>query len=277
MIPTNIDLRQFILQSFSDEELLTLCFDYFPDAYGDFGSGMSLNRKAINLIAHCDRRGRRDGLHAALERERPEMWRRSFGVLPVETDHPEVSTPTILTRNQRQVFISHATANADFALQLAVDLRAESWSVWIAPESILPGEKWAEAIDRGLETSGVFVVVLTPEAVASRWVRTETYAAIALEHKGQMRFLPLDVAESDTPALWSGYQYVNFRASYEVGLDGLLRWLDSTGPLINPPPKEDGSIILAPPHRSPIIEKSIKEEQWRQLQALAHEIAVLLE
>ena len=226
MTPTNADLRQFLLQTFSDEELETLVFDYFPEAAAEFGSGMSHNRKTIVLISHCDRRGRRDDLHAALERERPEAWREKFGALPAPK--PSFSEETrSLGRDPRQVFISHAAADADFAHRLKDDLAAEGWRAWIAPDSIGAGEKWVEAIDRGLETSGVFVVALTPEAVASRWVRTETNAAIALEHKGKIRFLPLDVAECDLPILWSGYQYVGFRRSYEAGLDELLRWLDS--------------------------------------------------
>ncbi len=35
----NAALRQFILQSFSDEELDTLCFDYFPEVVAEFGHG----------------------------------------------------------------------------------------------------------------------------------------------------------------------------------------------------------------------------------------------
>jgi len=73
----------------------------------------------------------------------------------------------------------------------------------------------------------VFLVVLTPAAVASRWVRTETNAAVALEHKDLMRFLPLDVVECDTPLLWRQYQHIPFRNSYKVGLETLLMKLDS--------------------------------------------------
>ncbi len=105
-------------------------------------------------------------------------------------------------------------------------LREDGWAVWIAPDSIQPGEKWVEAINRGLEESGVFVVVLTPDAVASRWVQTETNAAISLEHRDLMRFIPLDHKACDLPLLWGGYQYLPFRRSYEAGLLALLDRLD---------------------------------------------------
>src|SRR5690606_24332911 len=170
MSPTNPELRQFINQFFSDDELETLCFDYFPEALNEFGGGMSKNRKVIALIGHCERRGRLDDLRAAVARERATAWKRQFAT-DVAIQKPSFSEePRFLNeRDPRQIFLSHATADAEFAHTLAADLRAEGWRVWIAPESIKPGEKWVEAIDRGLETSEVFVVALTPDAVASRW------------------------------------------------------------------------------------------------------------
>lgn len=192
MTPTNPELRQFINQFFSDEELETLCFDYFPEAHNEFGGGMSKNRKVIVLIGHCERRGRLPDLHAAVARERTEPWNRMFTSQPVEPLRRDVPPPTT-ERDPRQIFLSHATADAKFAHTLADDLRAEGWRVWIAPESIRPGEKWVEAINRGLETSGVFVVVLTPAAVESTWVNTETDAAIEMQHERLITFIPLDL------------------------------------------------------------------------------------
>lgn len=231
MSPTNPQLRQFINQFFSDEELETLCFDYFPEASNDFGGGMSKNRKVIVLIGHCERRGRLEDLRAAVARERAEAWNRQFAAPPAG-EKPGFSEKTRfpIERDPRQIFLSHATADAAFARTLAGDLQAKGWRVWIAPDSIRPGEKWVEAIDRGLETSGVFVVVLTPAAVASRWVNTETDAAIEMQHEGVVTFIPLDVAECQPKRLWRQYQYIPFRGSYEIGLDALLRQLDGEEP-----------------------------------------------
>jgi formylglycine-generating enzyme required for sulfatase activity len=249
---------------------------------------MTKNRKVILLISYCDTRGRLDDLYAALERERSAAWRENFGAPPVETSPRNVSTPPTLTRDPRQVFVSHATADADFAHRLSDDLRAEGWRVWIAPESIRPGEKWVEAIERGLDTSSVFVVALTPAAVASKWVRTETNAAINLLHDDKIRFLSLDVAEAQVSALWRQFQYITFRRSYEAGLGELLRWLKDE-PFPSPSTKEEGarspsqreelgegSTLVPTPPRAAVQEKRVKEEQWRELQKLAHDLAELL-
>ena len=43
--PSTADIRQFLAESFNDEELSTLCFDYFRDVYDDFASGMTKGQK----------------------------------------------------------------------------------------------------------------------------------------------------------------------------------------------------------------------------------------
>jgi formylglycine-generating enzyme len=228
MSPSNTDLRKFINQFFSDEELETFCFDYFREVSDDFGSGMSKNRKAMRLIAYCESRGVLDNLWANLKKERPTPWREQFGAKAVVVQPAIVQAGSVPDheREPRQVFISHAKEDAEFARQLAADLREEGWRVWIAPDSIRPGEKWVEAINRGLETSGVFVVALTPAAVASRWVNFETNAAIDMHQEEEIRLVTLDVVACRLPVLWRQLQYVTFRNSYETGLDKLLHWLD---------------------------------------------------
>ena len=242
MTPDNAQLRQFIMQSFSDEELVTLCFDYFPEVSQNFADGMTKNRKALALIGYCDSRGLMDNLHATLAQERPTAWQSQFAT-PVETGRRPISQPQTPTqRNPRQVFISHAKEDAEFAQQLAKDLRAKGWPVWIAPDSIAPGEKWVEAINRGLEESGIFVAALTPDAVASGWVKTETNAAIDLHHANEMRLVTLDVISCKLPVLWRQYQYIPFRTSYKAGLDALLGWLDGRSPTPHPPTKPNRRI-----------------------------------
>jgi formylglycine-generating enzyme required for sulfatase activity len=127
----------------------------------------------------------------------------------------------------KQVFISHATeADGEFAGRLAGDLRRLGVRVWIAPDSIPEGEQWVDAIERGLGESSHIVVVLTPAALKSRWVKRETNAAMELENKGRMQVIPLDVEPCEAPLLLSGYQMVRFRGGYEAGLSQLGETLE---------------------------------------------------
>jgi len=132
----------------------------------------------------------------------------------------------------KQVFISHAKEDAQFAHRLADDLRRMGVQVWIAPESIRPGESWVDAIERGLGESSHTVVVLTPKALKSRWVKKETGVAIAQERKGRIQVIPLDVEPCAVPLLLSSYQMVSFRHDYDAGLRQLA---DILGMHVTPP------------------------------------------
>jgi formylglycine-generating enzyme required for sulfatase activity len=122
----------------------------------------------------------------------------------------------------KQVFISHATAaDGAFAQRLAGDLRRLGVKVWIAPESIRIGESWVKAIERGLRESSHVVIVLTPAALASKWVEKETEVAIAEERRGRLQIFPLDVEPCEISLLLSSYQMIPFRRGYDAGLSRL--------------------------------------------------------
>jgi CheY-like chemotaxis protein len=222
-LPATEDIRQFLSEAFDDEEIITLCFDHFRPVHNDFATGMTKRLKIQLLLDYCQRYDVISNLLAAIQKARPEQYEKQFPQNPQVQVPPEVSKPQ---RDPRQVFISHADEDAEFAHRLASDLQQRGWRTWNAPDSIRPGEKWVEAINRGLEESGVFTLVLTPAAVKSRWVQSETYVAIGFEHEGHLKFIPLDVERCDLPSLWTVYQRVPFRGHYEDGLAKLCGELE---------------------------------------------------
>lgn len=217
-------LREFIKQYFTDDELADLCFDYFPEVQHEFAEGMTKGSRIRLLITYAENRNLQENLRVALYKSRPEGYLHEFG-RPIATEPP----PPQPQRDPNQLFVSHAHQDAEFAHRLANDLKAHGCRVWIAPESIHPGEKWAEAIDRGLQESGVFILVLTPHAVRSTWVRDETYAAIQFEKQGLGRVITLDVDEANAPPLWALRQNISFQSDYERGLQALLQALHFSG------------------------------------------------
>ncbi|MGQ9625809.1 MAG: toll/interleukin-1 receptor domain-containing protein [Anaerolineae bacterium] len=125
----------------------------------------------------------------------------------------------------KKVFISYCEEDSQFAYRLAEDLRRLGFQVWIAPESVRPGEDWVDAIERGLKESSHMLVVLTPAAVKSSWVKKETNIAIAMERQGFMEVIPLDVEPCEAPFLWRSYQTASFRRDYDSGLSQLANIL----------------------------------------------------
>ena len=51
------DIRRFLMEFFSDEELDTLCFDAFPAVRINFTIGMTQEQRIKLLLDHCQRHG----------------------------------------------------------------------------------------------------------------------------------------------------------------------------------------------------------------------------
>jgi formylglycine-generating enzyme required for sulfatase activity len=214
-------IRDLIHQHFDLEEFRDLCFR-LGVGYDDL-RGENLPGRIRDLVLRLNRERRLDDLLTFCAHLRPAVDWPDLS-LEVALD-PAPAAFVVPTRNPRQIFFSHARQDADFAHRLAADLGRFGWQVWIAPDSIRPGEKWVNAINRGLAESGVFLLALTPDAVNSKWVHSETNVAIGLEHDDLVRFIPLDVRPAAVPPLWRSYQWIPFRDGYEAGLQQLLEEL----------------------------------------------------
>ncbi len=125
-------LLNFLARHYTLDEMKTLCFKLFID-YDNLG-GDTKSAKARELILYLERGGRIEDLAPVLGRDKPIAYRREF-----QKDPPVPRIPSRRNRDMNQVFISHADEDEAFARRIAADLQAEGWSVWIAPDSILPG------------------------------------------------------------------------------------------------------------------------------------------
>jgi hypothetical protein len=121
------------------------------------------------------------------------------------------------------VFISHSVEGEHpLALRLANDL-SDRVDVWLAPESIRPGESWLMSVERGLTTSAVFLALLSKASLASPWVLKEIQAAMQLEVEGRLTLVPVEVGECEVPILLRGYQMLRLAGGYWQLVDQTLQ------------------------------------------------------
>jgi hypothetical protein len=143
-----------------------------------------------------------------------------------------------------QVFLSHSKIDADFALRLANDLRSAGIPVWKAPESIFKGENWVEAIQRGLTTSTHMLLLQSPAAVQSEWVKFEFNAALTLEKEGKICIIPIDYQPCKLPLFWGMFQQVSsIDSEYHSALLLILARLAEEQPISPPQPTLSTSTI----------------------------------
>ena len=137
-----------------------------------------------------------------------------------------VQGPIIIARSpspHSTLFISYARKDVEFAQRLNTDLQRHGVTTWIDELGIRGGEDWPNRIATAIEGCEAMLVILSPDSMASRWVRRELAFADA---KGK-RILPLLHRPCKLPASFElrfgNVQRADFsRGNYETNLVKLL-------------------------------------------------------
>ena len=116
---------------------------------------------------------------------------------------------------QEMIFISYSRVNSDFAVRLAKDLDLAGINAWIDQSDIPTGARWDDTLQRAIDDSSVFLVLLSPESTRSQNVKDEIGYAIDIGK----RILPILVRPCTIPLRLRRFQYVDFTNNpYEKSL-----------------------------------------------------------
>lgn len=137
-------------------------------------------------------------------------------------NHPRVEKPT-----RNQVFISYSHIDLAFVqANLVPLLRSAGFDPWFAVDSIRGADRWERSIFEGLQRSEWFLVVMSPNAITSEWVRLEVHWAS--EHR-EGKIVPILISDCNP---WEvhmrlGYlQYIDFRCELDEARNKLLSTLN---------------------------------------------------
>jgi hypothetical protein len=125
------------------------------------------------------------------------------------------------------VFLSYSRDDSVFMQTLLNNLRALGFNVWIDEELLTVGTpEWETAIEKAVERVDALVVILSPNAKASKWVNIE----LRLADLHETRVFPVLAAgdqRTAVPARLLGMQYADMRgrADYEAGFHQLVNGL----------------------------------------------------
>jgi formylglycine-generating enzyme required for sulfatase activity len=133
--------------------------------------------------------------------------------------------------SQVRIFVSHHHSPEEdaFTARLVADLQSAGADVWVDIESI-PTGSFVAKISEGLEGRQWLVLVMTPAALASPWVRSEVETALDEYHAGRMLgvipFVMSPCTTQDIPVLWRKLQRYDATQEYVLARDSLLRALN---------------------------------------------------
>lgn len=132
-----------------------------------------------------------------------------------------------------RIFISYSRRDEAFARQLAGSLSDMGADIWIDVEDIPAGMKWSSAIQQGLDSAEVMIVIITPESMASRNVEDEWQ--YYLDHN--MPVIPVLLRDAKIHFQLNRIQWVDFlNQPYDFALMQLHGELRRNGVNIALPP-----------------------------------------
>lgn len=163
-----------------------------------------------------------------------------------------------------RIFVSHSHQDDAFTQRLVDDLHRAGGDVWVDKAGIQHGN-FMERIDEALARSEWFVLVLTPNAIESAYVRQETYTALHRVQQGLMRaVIPILAAPcpSDSiPPQWDALHRYDATPDYQATLEGVLGALGLTGP--TPPHDTSASPLSSAIQRSLLVQLGMLEMEIR--------------
>ena len=140
----------------------------------------------------------------------------------------------------KHVFISYSRREIRFVEKLAKDLEAKGYDVWFDLTDIEGGDRWTQEIQKGIEASEYFILVVSLNSIISEWVEKEFLFA---SNRG-LKIIPLlfDDCEAKFPFWLMDIQYIDMRVKrqYKENFEKIITIIgeEDTSPLL--PPEKTG-------------------------------------
>ncbi len=140
-----------------------------------------------------------------------------------------------------RIFISYSRNDAAFARKLATSLDSLGADIWIDVEDIPAGMKWSTAIQEGLDTCEVMIVVISPTSMESTNVEDEWQYYL---DQGKL-VVPALLRPAKVHFQLSRIQYIDFHnQDYATAFAQLCSELQRKGVKLGAPTVEDSSMQL---------------------------------
>ena len=123
-----------------------------------------------------------------------------------------------------EVFLSHSSDDRAMAERIADCLRRHGIPTFYSPLNLLGAQQWQNEILNALMRCDWFLVLLSPAAIDSMWVKRETAFALN-DLRYENRIVPLMFRPSNLgPLEWLRlFQFVDFQAGFDDACRALLR------------------------------------------------------
>jgi len=141
----------------------------------------------------------------------------------------------------QHVFISYSRLDSNIVGLIESDLKDNGHQIWRDVENIQGGEEWSDAIEQGILSSYVFIVLVSSNSLASTWVNREI--KFATNHPNEIPIVPIILEQVQIPVSLQKWQIVDFSevqaaqglpqiSAYRQSIQRLLRDLEELRPVL---------------------------------------------
>lgn len=81
-----------------------------------------------------------------------------------------------------RVFLSHSHLDNDWCNRFYEELAQDDFDIWYDREGLYAGDEWVKTLERELQDRDIYLIILSPDSWASRWVQNELSLALS-QHK----------------------------------------------------------------------------------------------
>jgi tetratricopeptide (TPR) repeat protein len=143
---------------------------------------------------------------------------------------------------QLRIFISYSRKDTAFVDRLEADLRSYEFQVWVDRRKIEGGDDFQSLIQEAIESTQVMLVIVSPDAIASDWVKREFRHAF----RTKKTVIPLILRSVEKmPMELNDIHWVEFvDRAYEDAIRDLLNALAHIEPVPQLPRRERSSIVI---------------------------------
>ncbi len=120
------------------------------------------------------------------------------------------------------VFLSHASTDKPTARRIRDELEAQGLQVWLDEVEIRVGHSIPNKLASGLDSADVLCLLISKEALASKWVMREYQVFLHKSMKDNRPIIPCRLDTSDMPTLISDIKYADFSGGFASGMSALL-------------------------------------------------------
>jgi hypothetical protein len=150
----------------------------------------------------------------------------------------------------KEIFLSYSRLDQEFADRLSAALQEYGIPVWVDRVSIQAGDAWRAAIAHAIAECDAFLVVLSPQCVASRNVVKE----LSIAESRNRHIIPVMYQKCEIPPEMeyqlAGLEWVDFAAmNFETAVESLVRVLQP-GSRVNRPAQPQAQSTAAPAAQS---------------------------